>query len=165
MNTYDPWGPPIRSEPPYYPPPPEPSGPPVATKPRLSLRGKWAAAVAAGVALLAIGGALGGSHSTSSSSVSSSTVDAPLTGEHAYLAIMQDHFKPRVVHDDVLLATGHSICGALDRGASVDGVVEASMTSGLSATDIGFTIGTATATICPSHLAEVNAWSKAHGAG
>jgi hypothetical protein len=148
----------MTHEPPYEPvatwPPPTPPPPPPAKH-----RGRWALAIIGALVVLAV---IGAALPDKKPASTRSTVEQPLTGEHAYLAIMQAHLKPTVVSDTILLNAGHSVCDALDRGASVDEVATASLASSLPAAEIGYTMGAAIGTMCPSHNAELSAWIAAH---
>lgn len=77
--------------------------------------------------------------------------------ERVYLEIIREELaSAQGVPDATILELGHNICNALDDGATLNDIGEVGMSAGMSAYDIGFIVGAATAAFCPQHSNLVN---------
>ena len=60
------------------------------------------------------------------------------------------------------IRAGHAVCAAFDRGATVDEVLNAALSSGFPAYEAGFVVGASVGALCLEHKPLIDAWMAAN---
>lgn len=72
--------------------------------------------------------------------------------DDVFVKVVSDKFPIFSTARSELIALGHNVCGAFDRGVTKEKVLEIGLDNGLTPQQIGYIVGAGVQVYCPEHL-------------